>query len=187
MAYKRKINGSKSIAEEILTGIMYLIVIVILTSTIITYVGQRTLVSGSSMEPMFQDGDNLIIDKLSYRFNAPERYDIIVFPYKYQEDVYYIKRIIGMPGDTIQVHDGEVYINDFLLEESFGNEPMETAGLASEPILLGDNEYFVLGDNRNHSSDSRDPGVGILTKKDIIGKAWVRIWPISSIGVIRHD
>ena len=168
--------------------IIYILVIIGLTYFIITFVGQRTVVSGSSMETTLSDGDNLIVDKLSYRFRDPERFDIIVFPYKYEENTFYIKRIIGMPGETIQISDGYVYINGEILESDiYGNEVMEYASLASSPIELGEEEYFVLGDNRNHSSDSRDPSVGVLTREDLIGRAWVRIYPFSEMGVIRHE
>ena len=155
---------------------------------IINYVGQRTMVSGQSMEPTLSDGDNLIVDKISYRFRDPQRYDIIVFPYKYEEDTYYIKRIIGMPGETVQVIGGYVYINGELLESDiYGAEPMESGQLADQPITLGADEYFVLGDNRNHSSDSRDPSVGVLKSSDLLGRAWVRIYPFDKIGFIRHE
>ena len=91
--------------------LLYLLVIVLLTWVIVTFVGQRTKVDGHSMEPTLSDGDNLIVDKLSYRFRDPERYDIIVFPYQHAENTYYIKRIIGLPGETVQVIDGYMYIN----------------------------------------------------------------------------
>ena len=167
--------------------ILYVFIILAFTYFIITYVGQRTRVSGHSMEATLQDGDNLIVDKLSYQFREPERFDIIVFPYKYQEDTYYIKRIIGLPGETVQVIDGYVYINDKKLNESYGLEVMERPGIAEVPIQLKDDEYFVLGDNRNESSDSRDPSVGVLKREDLLGRAWIRIWPLNSIGVISHD
>ena len=140
----------------LLGWIVYIGIIVGITYLIITYVGQRTTVSGSSMETTLSDGDNLIVDKISYRFKEPERYDIIVFPYKYEENTYYIKRIIGLPGETVQVIDGYTYINGKRLESDiYGAEVMEAAGIAEDPIVLGEEEYFVLGDNRNHSSDSR--------------------------------
>lgn len=167
--------------------ILYLLVIVLLTWVIVTFVGQRTKVDGHSMEPTLSDGDNLIVDKLSYRFRDPERYDIIVFPYQHAENTYYIKRIIGLPGDTVQVIDGYVYINGKKLDEHYGAEVMEDPGIAAEPIILGDDEYFVLGDNRNHSSDSRVTSVGVLTRDMLIGRAWVRIYPFNKIGVIKHE
>ena len=167
--------------------LLYLLVIVLLTWVIVTFVGQRTKVDGHSMEPTLSDGDNLIVDKISYRFRDPERYDIIVFPYQHAENTYYIKRIIGLPGETVQVIDGYVYINGKKLDEHYGAEVMEDPGIAAEPIKLGDDEYFVLGDNRNHSSDSRDPSVGILTRSELMGKAWIRIYPFNKMGVIKHE
>lgn len=175
----------KGILRELAGWILYLLLIVGVTYLIITYVGQRTKVSGQSMETALHDGDNLIVDKISYRFRDPERYEIIVFPFQYEEGKYYIKRIIGMPGETVQVLDGYVYINGEQLDEHYGNELMENAGIAAEPITLGADEYFVLGDNRNHSSDSRDPSVGILHRDDLLGRAWIRLWP--DFGVIRHE
>lgn len=177
----------KSILRELLGWVLYIAVIVAITYLTITFIGQRTRVSGQSMEATLHDGDNLIVDKISYRFRDPERFEIIVFPYQHKENTYYIKRIIGLPGETVQVIDGYVYINGEKLDEDYGLEVMESAGIAAEPIELGSDEYFVLGDNRNHSSDSRDPSVGILHRKDLIGRAWVRIWPLDSIGVIPHD
>lgn len=181
-------NAEKNIMKELLGWILYLLLVVGLTYLILTYVGQRTRVSGHSMETTLSNGDNLIVDKLSYRFRAPKRFDIIVFPFKYEENTYYIKRIIGLPGETVQVIDGCAYIDGELLKSDiYGAELMEDPGIADEPLTLGEDEYFVLGDNRNHSSDSRDPSVGILTRKDLLGKAWVRIYPFDKLGVIRHE
>lgn len=176
------------ILKEVLDWVVFFVILIGLTFLINTYVGQRTYISGPSMQPTLHDGDNLIVDKISYRFTDPKRYDIIVFPYRYQDDTFYIKRIIGLPGETVQIINGYVYINGELREdEVYGAEVMEDAGIASEPITLGEDEYFVLGDNRNHSSDSRDPNVGVLHRDELIGRAWVRIWPLDQIGVIRHE
>lgn len=172
---------------ECVSFILYLIVIVVLTFLMIRYVGQRTRVDGSSMENTLTNGDNLIVDKISYRFHEPERFDIIVFPYQYKEDTYFIKRIIGMPGETVQITDkGEILINGEELVESYGREVIKDPGLASDPITLGEDEYFVMGDNRNYSKDSRFPDVGNIRQADIIGKAWLRIYPFDKIGFIRH-
>lgn len=177
----------KKIFKELLGWIVYILIIVGLTYLIITFVGQRTMVSGSSMETTLSSGDQLIVDKISYRFTDPKRYDIIVFPYKYEENTYYIKRIIGLPGETVQIVDGYVYINGQKLDEHYGNEVMAEAGLAEEPVELGDDEYFVLGDNRNNSQDSRAANVGVIHRRDILGRAWVRIWPLDQFGLIRHE
>ena len=92
----------KKVLKEILSTSLYLLVVLVITYLVIHFVGQRTQVQGESMEPMLQDGDNLIVDKITYHFKAPQRFDIIVFPFQYKEDTYYIKRIIGLPGETVQ-------------------------------------------------------------------------------------
>ncbi|MBS7339515.1 MAG: signal peptidase I [Suilimivivens sp.] len=174
--------------KDILSTSIYFLIVLILTFLVVTYVGQRTMVIGSSMEPMLSDGDNLIVDKLSYRFNEPQRFDIIVFPFRYAEKTYYIKRIIGLPGETVFIDEnGTIFINGEELQESYGKEIIKDPGRAYEPITLGEDEYFVLGDNRNNSSDSRDPVVGNIHRDEFIGKAWMRIWPFSKMGMIKHQ
>lgn len=188
MAKGKEKERSKSMLRTILGYILYILVIIGLTWMIVTFVGQRTRVSGQSMETTLQDGDNLIVDKISYRFHDPSRYDIIVFPYKYEENTFYIKRIIGLPGETVQVKDGYTYINGKkLTSDIYGREVMDEPGIAEEPIKLGSDEYFVLGDNRNHSQDSRDPYVGVLKRSDLMGRAFVRIHPLNKFGVIKHE
>ncbi|MCM1134868.1 MAG: signal peptidase I, partial [Clostridium sp.] len=109
--------------KEVLSTSLYLLVVLALTFMVVTFVGQRTKVLGSSMEPMLSDGDNLIVDKISYRFHDPERYDIIVFPFRYAEKTYYIKRIIGMPGETVYIdEEGTIYIDGEVLKEAYGKE-----------------------------------------------------------------
>ncbi len=178
------------VIREIISTALYLIGVACFTWLIITFVGQRTVVDGESMRPMLNDGDNLIVDKISYRFRDPQRFDIIVFPFRYKEKTYYIKRIIGLPGETIFIdEDGSIYIDGEKLEESYGREVIraDNRGRAAQPITLGDDEYFVMGDNRNNSSDSRKEVVGNIRRKDIIGRAWVRIWPFSQFGVLKHQ
>lgn len=176
--------------KEVVSFLLYLAIVFLLTYLVIHYVGQRTEVDGSSMESALSDGDNLIVDKISYRFRKPERFDIIVFPYKYEEKTYYIKRIIGMPGETVRIDEkGAIYVNGEVLEESYGREVIDKdhIGLANKEITLAEDEYFVMGDNRNASSDSRDPSVGNIKRGDIIGRAWLRIYPFDKIGFIRHQ
>lgn len=169
----------KSILKEILSTSIYLLVVLLITYLIVNFVGQRTEVVGSSMESTLSDGDNLIVDKITYRFKNPERYDIIVFPFLYEKNTYYIKRIIGLPGETVRIDDnGVIYINDKELTEYYGREIIADPGIAGDEITLGRDEYFVMGDNRNNSTDSRDPSVGNIHKKDILGRAWLRIWPL---------
>ena len=184
---KKALEKEKSVLRELLEWIIYIIVVMILSFLAVTYVGQRTRVDGHSMETTLYDGDNLWVDKLSYRFRDPKRYEIVVFPFKYKENTYYIKRIIGLPGETVQVKDGYVYIDGEKSDEHYGNELMVDPGIAAVPITLGEDEYFVLGDNRNHSSDSRVGSVGIIKREDLMGRAWVRIWPLNRLGVIQHE
>ena len=178
------------IMRELLNTAIYLLCVLGAVWLVITFVGQRTEVEGASMENTLHNGDNLIVDKLSYRFHDPERFDIIVFPFQFQDNTYYIKRIIGLPGETVQImDDGSIYINGEKLEENYGMEVIkpETIGRAAEPIELGDDEYFVMGDNRNNSSDSRTDMVGNIKRENIIGKAWLRIWPVSDFGILQHQ
>ena len=178
----------KNVGKEIFSTILYILVVLLGTYLLITFVGQRTSVSGSSMEPTLSNNDQLILDKISYRFSEPQRFDIIVFPFQYAEKTFYVKRIIGLPGETVQIDlQGNIYINGQILNEDYGKETINFAGLAVEPITLGDDEYFVMGDNRNNSSDSRDPSVGNIRRSNIIGKAWVRIWPLNKFGVLKHQ
>ena len=178
------------IMRELLNTAIYLLCVMGAVWLVITFVGQRTEVEGASMENTLHNGDNLIVDKLSYRFHDPERFDIIVFPFQFQDNTYYIKRIIGLPGETVQImDDGSIYINGEKLEENYGMEVIkpETIGRAAEPIELEDDEYFVMGDNRNNSSDSRTDMVGNIKRENIIGKAWLRIWPVSDFGILQHQ
>ena len=176
--------------KEMISTLVYLLGVLCLTWLVITFVGQRTEVDGSSMEPMLSDGDNLIVDKITYRFSSPKRFDIIVFPFKQEKNTYYIKRIIGLPGETVQIDlQGNIYINGEVLEENYGREVIlpENVGVAISPIVLGEDEYFVMGDNRNNSRDSRAEVIGNIKKADIVGRAWVRIWPLSKLGILKHQ
>ena len=178
------------VLKEIINTLLYLLAVLCLTWLVIHFVGQRTEVEGSSMEATLSDGDNLIVDKISYRFRDPERFDIIVFPPGNKENTFFIKRIIGLPGETIQIDEqGNIYIDGEKLVESYGREIIDPdhIGLAADPIVLGDDEYFVMGDNRNNSMDSRTEIVGNIKREDIIGRAWVRIWPLNMIGVLKHQ
>ena len=180
---KPKKSQEVNIVKELLSLIIYIGVVIILCYCIIEYVGQRTTVNGRSMENTLQDGDNLWIDKFTYHFKDPKRFDVIVFPY--EDDVYYIKRVIGLPGETVQIlKDGAIVIDGKVLVESYGKEVIMDSGTASEPLTLGEDEYFVMGDNRNDSRASRWADVGNINKSDIIGKAVFRLTPFSKFGKI---
>lgn len=174
-----------SLGKEVISVILNVLICFVVVFLITHFVGQRTVVSGSSMEDTLSDKDNLIVDKISYRLHDPERFDVVVFPPKYEEDTYYIKRIIGLPGEVVRIDSaGTIYINGEVLTESYGTETILNAGLAENEILLGPDEYFVLGDNRNNSTDSRFESVGNVEGDDIVGKAWLRVYPFSDFGLV---
>lgn len=144
---------------------------------------QPFFVDGQSMDPNFEDGDYLIVDELSYRLRDPARGEVIVFNYPKDPSQRYIKRIIGLPGETIEIANGKIYITNterIELDESEYLPPIFTTGTIN--VNLGKKEYFVLGDNRSASSDSRR--WGILPRENIIGQAFFRAWPLNSLSKI---
>lgn len=162
---------------------IYIILLFTCMNIVPKYVIQRTIVDGPSMKNTLQDGDNLLVEKLSIRFGGLDRFDVIVFyPYGKDHEDYYIKRIIGMPGETIQIIGSDIYINGEILEEDYGKNPITYAGIAAEPIVLGEDEYFVMGDNRKISKDSRYEEVGVVKGENIGGRAVLRIWPLNEFG-----
>ena len=136
---------------------------------------EKARVYGHSMEPVLKDDQTVLVDKLAYRLGEPERFDVIVFRDRREEGRYYMKRIVGLPGETVQIADGRVTIDGVLLEEPSEREEIRDARRASEPVVLGQAEYFVLGDNRNGSSYSRDSDIGNVSAEQIIGR--VVFWP----------
>jgi len=144
----------KKIIKEAIIWVIELAIVVGLAYFIVNFTLDRTTMLGVSMDPTLVDQDKIIINKFAYKFNKPERFDVIVFKQSGNEHSYYnIKRIIGLPGETIYIANGNVYVNGDLLKEPIGVEPISNSGLAAEEITLDENEYFVLGDNRNNSED----------------------------------
>ncbi|MCR5584364.1 MAG: signal peptidase I [Lachnospiraceae bacterium] len=145
---------------------------------IIRYALAKTVMVGDSMGKTLNDGDVILINRLSYLKSEPKRNDVIVFNQGSNEHSYNnVKRVIGVPGDTVEIINGSVYINGEEFEEVIDTEKMKVSGLADSPIELQENEFFVLGDNRNSSEDSRFSNIGSVVKGDIIGKAFFRISP----------
>lgn len=148
---------------------------------------QPFYVKGASMEPNFHEHEYLMVDEISYRFNEPKRGDVVVFRYPKDPQEYYIKRLIGLPGDTIIIRDGAVYVSDSngltqKIVENYLPTYTSTIALSEEPIKLTADEYFVLGDNRNGSKDSRS--FGAVKKSFIIGRVFFRGWPVNRVGLI---
>lgn len=182
--------------QEIVKGIglFFLDIIQLLVVTFATFIlvyiflFQPHQVKGSSMFPNFHDGEYILTDKISYRFGIPQRGNVIVFKAPKNEEIDYIKRIIGLPGDQVKVENESVFINGVKLEEKYlPSDYVTSAGSfmpEGVPATVPENSYFVLGDNRSHSSDSRE--WGFVTRKEIIGKAFFRYWPIPDIGVISY-
>lgn len=181
---KKKERFYIGIGKKLLQLVICIVIAFLLAKGITKYIGQYTKVEGISMENVLHDGDYIIINKISYRFHNPERFDIIVFPF--DADTYYIKRIIGLPGEKIQVIDGLIYIDGLPLKESYGTEEIRNPANLSQEIQLGKKEYFVLGDNRNQSTDSRFDSVGMISEDRIIGKALAKVYPFDSIDLLEH-
>ena len=173
--------------KSIISNILYIAAVLLISFLIVRFVGQRTEVIGSSMVPTLQDGNQLITDKISYRFRDPQRFDIIVFPHEPDHE-YYIKRIIGMPGETVEIgNDGTIYINGEVLEENYGYGETYPQEVEGEKVVLGEDEYFVMGDNREVSLDSRYSEVGNIPRSIVIGRAWLRLYPFSEFGILTHQ
>ncbi|MCR4907931.1 MAG: signal peptidase I [Lachnospiraceae bacterium] len=179
-----KKKHSKSGVRGLLKFSAYLLVILFLTFLLRRYVFFRSVVDGSSMESTLFDGDSLIVDELTYRLRDPKRFEVIVFPYRSSRR-YYIKRVIGLPGESVRILDGRIYINGIELEENYGSEEFFSGGIAENDLILGEDEYFVLGDNRNDSVDSRSSDLGAVHRKEIEGKAFLRVYPFGSFGAVR--
>ncbi|MBL8131907.1 MAG: signal peptidase I [Anaerolineae bacterium] len=141
----------------------------------------RFVVEGASMEPNFHTGEYILVSRLSYLLGEPQRGDIVVFHYPNNPQQDYIKRVIGRPGDTVEIRDRQVYVNGEALNEPYINEPC--ANSCSDRVWeIGADEFFVMGDNRNHSSDSR--AFGVVNRRFIVGEALVRYWPLNQIGSV---
>jgi len=182
---KTKAAKIKSILLELS---LYVIIFVVCTLILPRYVYCRNEVSGSSMYNTLINGDQLITDKISYELGDPKRFDVVVLEphamYSTDPDELYVKRVIGMPGETIEIKGNDIFINDKKLDEHYGYEEMYENGYYAKR-QLGDDEYFVMGDNRNNSRDSRDDTVGPIKRKNIKGKVVLRIWPLKSFSLVK--
>ena len=180
---KREVNVAA--VKEVIVWMTEILLTVLLAFTFVYFAGLRTSVVGHSMEDTLNGGDEILVNRFNYKVTDPEYNDIIVFlPNGNEKSHYYVKRVIAVPGDTVQIQNGAVYVNGEVFEEETKFPPIEDAGLAAEEITLGPDEYFVLGDNRNNSEDSRYANIGNVKKEYIIGKAWFRLTPFSNMGFL---
>lgn len=176
------ISFGKILLQRFVELVICIVIAYALSAVFNRFIGTHTIVDGSSMEATLHDEDVLAVNKICYALHDPERFDIIVFPYN--DESYYIKRIIGLPGETVEIVDGVIYIDGSVLDESYGLEEMHEPGDDFEAVTLRDDEYFVLGDNRNNSKDSRSSEVGFVKRDTIIGKACFRMYPFDTIGTL---
>ena len=182
-----KISKLPYIFRSIKDAFIYLIISLIIILAIRFFVVQHVRVEGTSMEPTLHDGQHLLLEKLSYRFKDVERFDIIVFrPYYDEKDTFYVKRVVGLPGETVQIKDNIIYINDKPLVDKYGENTFTDGKMAEKKIQLGDDDYFVLGDNREVSKDSREEEVGLLNEESIVGRVWLSIYPTDKMGLVEH-
>lgn len=180
-----KETKNNHLRSEIFSWVKELGIIILIVWFILTFVAQNTKVSGHSMDPTLNDGDFLVINKFIYNFVKPAQGDIIVFPHNGDKKEIFIKRIIGLPGDSIELKKGKVYINGAELKEDYLDSVNQTLGNIQYPFTVPESEYFVMGDNRNNSFDSRYVEVGTVPIKDIIGKASIRLWPFNQFGFLK--
>lgn len=171
--YQKKNRVNSQLLKDIFEMMIGTVVAVFLAVAIIYFAGMRTSVIGDSMEPALYNGQEILINRFIYMLSSPKRGDVIVFlPNGNQNTHYYVKRVIGLPGETVQIKEGRVYIDGVLLDEEDLYDTMADAGIAENEITLDTDEYFVLGDNRNSSEDSRSGNIGAVSRDNIIGKAW---------------
>ncbi|MDE7326465.1 MAG: signal peptidase I [Lachnospiraceae bacterium] len=181
----RRRRRRRSAAAKFFIWVLQIAAVIFLAWFVINVVLEKTSVLGDSMEETLSDGDSIIVNKFAYLFKKPERGDVIVFKQSGSEHDYYdLKRIVGLPGETIQIKEGAVYINGQEIKEKVNCERMLIPGLAKDPFTLEEGEYFVLGDNRNNSEDSRFANVGTIVEGEIVGKAWLRLNEFGFIGTM---
>lgn len=173
--------------RELLLWMFTLLAAGMTAACILIFIGERTKVIGSSMEPKLQDGNQVILDKITYRFQKPKRFEIVVFPGPEGEKQFYVKRIIGLPGETVEITRGKVYINGQEISVDYAKDHITPNGDLTKAVVLGKDEYFVMGDNRNNSRDSRYLEVGPVKRSEIIGRVIFRIYPWKQAGRINKD
>ena len=171
--------------KEVMSWVIECAIVIFIAYTLVTFFGCRTTVVGNAMNDTLTNEEQILVNRFIYNVSSPKQGDVIAFLSNGNEKShYYVRRVIACPGDTIQIKEGVVYVNGEAYQEKITVASIEDAGVASEEIKLGDDEYFVLGDNRNNSEDSRLANIGNVKKSYIIGKAWFYFKSIGNMGFI---
>ncbi len=183
---RRKKSVNFPLLKEIVSWVVEIAIVLMMAFVLVYFIGMRTSVVGQSMTETLENGDQILVNRFVYKIIGPKANDVIVFlPNGNEKSHYYVKRVVGVPGDTVQIKDGKVYVNGKEFTEKIEVAAIEDAGLAEDAVTLGDDEYFVLGDNRNNSEDSRYANIGSIKKEYIIGKAWFVITTGDRFGFIK--
>ena len=183
---RRKKDVNFPLLKEIFSWIIEIAIVLMMAFVLVYFVGMRTSVVGQSMSETLENGDQILVNRFMYKVIGPKANDVIVFlPNGNEKSHYYVKRVIGVPGDTVQIKNGRIYVNGTEFTEKVDVASIEDAGLAADAVTLGDDEYFVLGDNRNNSEDSRYANIGNIKREYIIGKAWFVISTGDRFGFIK--
>lgn len=181
---KRKVN--MGLLKEVGIWAGEILLVMFAAVMLVWFVGFRITVVGESMSPTLESGEEILVNRFQYKIFSPKKNDLIVFlPNGNEKSHYYIKRVIAVPGDKVQIKDGLVYVNGEAFEEKVAVSNIENALLAENEITVGEDEYFVLGDNRNNSEDSRYASIGNVKKEHIVGKAWFVVSPWEKFGFIK--
>ncbi len=178
---------SKQFILKLMITLVEAVIVVFVAFAITRYGLEKMTVSGEYMSPTLKSGDCVLVNKLSYRFHKIHRNDVVVVRQTGSEHSYFtLERVIGLPGEKVQIQDGQVYINGKKLKEKLDFPLMDNGGMAEDAFTLDKGQYFVLGDNRNECEDSRNATVGNISRSSIVGKAWIRMNSFTFIGMINN-
>ena len=183
---KRKRRVNYDLVREVVIWVLQIAIVCVLAFACVWYFGFKVSAIGDSMKPELQNGDITLLNRLVYDVRKPKRGEVVAFkPNGNENSHYYIKRVIGLPGETIEYRDGEILIDGHVLEEEYITTEMTELGLLEDPISLSSGEYFVLGDDRLNSDDSRTANIGNVKREEIEGKVWFVISPMQNFGFVK--